>query len=62
VTDRLERTYSLALRLDAIGADDALIAECVGVEPEAVRSMVEIASRKAADIARAGDDAVAKNR
>jgi hypothetical protein len=50
VTDQLDRVLGLALRLRALGADDELIADCVGVEPEGVPALVEIASRKAADI------------
>jgi hypothetical protein len=52
VTDKLDRSLALALRLNQIGADDDLIADCVGVEPEAVPALVNVASRKAADLAR----------
>ncbi len=51
ITDQLDRTHALVLRLDQIGADDNLIADCVGIEAEAVRPLVQIAERKAADIA-----------
>ncbi|HEY3831156.1 MAG TPA: hypothetical protein VGO03_02575 [Acidimicrobiia bacterium] len=54
VTDCLDRTHRLALELAQIGADEELIAECLGVEPEAVPALVEIANRKAADIAAQG--------
>jgi hypothetical protein len=49
---RLPRSYSLALRLRAAGVDDALIADCVGVEPEALPTLLEIAAAKLDNIAR----------
>jgi hypothetical protein len=49
---QLPRSYSLALRLQAAGVDDALIAECVGVDPEALPALLEIAAAKLANLAR----------
>jgi hypothetical protein len=46
VLARLPRPYALALRLREAGVDDALIAECVGVEPEALPTLLEIAAAK----------------
>ena len=42
----LPRTYRLALTLRRLGADDALIADCLGVEPLAVAPLVEVGRRK----------------
>ncbi len=44
---QLPRTHLLALRLAALGAGDELIAECLGVEPEAVGPLLEVAQAKA---------------
>lgn len=43
---QLPRPYSLALRLRAAGVDEALIADCLGVEPEALPALLEIAAAK----------------
>jgi hypothetical protein len=43
---RLPRPYALALRLRDAGVDDALIADCVDVEPEALPALLEIATAK----------------
>lgn len=44
----LPRAYRLALRLRALGADDGLIAECLGVVPEAVAPLLVLADAKLA--------------
>lgn len=44
--NRLPLPYSMALRLSDAGVDDAVIAECVGVEPEGLRTLMEIARAK----------------
>lgn len=44
--DRLPLPYSMALRLRDAGVDDAVIAECVGVEPEGLQTLMEIARAK----------------
>lgn len=46
--ERLPLPYSMALRLRAAGLSDELIAECVGVEPEAVGPMLRVAEAKLA--------------
>jgi hypothetical protein len=52
VLARLPRAYSLALRLRNAGVDDALIAECVGVDPEALPALLEIATAKLDNLTR----------
>jgi hypothetical protein len=47
---RLARAHRLALQLVALGASDELMAECLGIEPEAVAPLVEVATAKAADV------------
>lgn len=42
----LPKRYELALRLDAAGADAALIADCLEVEPAAVAALLELAAAK----------------
>ena len=44
--ERLPLPYSVALRLRDAGIDDAVIAECLGVEPEALRPLMQIAQAK----------------
>jgi hypothetical protein len=44
----LPAAYSLALRLRDAGVAEALIAECVGVEPEAVGAMLAVGEAKLA--------------
>lgn len=46
--DRLPLPYSTALRLHDAGVKDAVIAECVGVEPEGLQTLMEIARAKLA--------------
>jgi catechol 2,3-dioxygenase-like lactoylglutathione lyase family enzyme len=43
---RLPVTHSLALRLRAAGVDDALLAECLAIEPEAVGPLLAVAAAK----------------
>jgi hypothetical protein len=50
--DRLPRPYALALRLRDAGVDDALIAESVGVEPEALPTLLKIATAKLDNLTR----------
>jgi len=42
----LPRTYRVALALRDLGADEALIADCLDVEPSAVAPLLEIGLRK----------------
>jgi hypothetical protein len=52
---RLPVVYSLALRLREVGVPEALIAECVGVEPEAVGALLVVGEAKLAAMRCAGD-------
>ncbi len=52
----LPRAHGLALRLAELGADQALIADCLGVAPEAVGPLLEIAAAKLAHLLAAGAD------
>lgn len=45
---RLARAHRLALELVRLGADDELVAECLGIEPDAVAPLVKVAAAKAA--------------
>lgn len=45
---KLPYTYSLALRLRAAGVTDDLMAECLGVEPEAIGPLLALADSKLA--------------
>jgi hypothetical protein len=47
---RLPGTYSLALRLRDAGLTDALIAECLAVEGEALDLLLQVAEAKLAAI------------
>lgn len=44
--DRIGTVYSVAIRLRDAGAPSELIAAGLGVEPEAVPSLLEVAQRK----------------
>jgi hypothetical protein len=44
--DDLPRAYRLGLSLQALGADDQLIAECVGVDVDSVGALLDIGARK----------------
>jgi DNA-directed RNA polymerase specialized sigma24 family protein len=44
--DELPLSYAVALRLNAAGADDALIATALGIAPESVQPLLAIARRK----------------
>ena len=52
----LPRAYSLALRLESLGADTALIADCLDIEVEGVGPLLRIAHQKLADIAQPGEE------
>jgi hypothetical protein len=43
---RLPALYSLALRLREAGLSDDLLVECLGIEPEALGALLEIAEAK----------------
>lgn len=53
--ERLPLPYATALRLRDEGLSDELIAKCVGIEPEAVATMLGLAEAKLA-AAGYGDD------
>jgi hypothetical protein len=44
--DALPRAYRVGLRLRALGADDALIADCLGVNADAIVTLLDIGARK----------------
>jgi hypothetical protein len=44
--DDLPRAYRVGLRLRALGADDDLIGECLGIDPAGVPTLIEIGRRK----------------
>ena len=44
--DRVPLPYSVALRLRDAGVEDAVIAECVGIEPEGLHVLMLIAEAK----------------
>jgi hypothetical protein len=44
--DDLPRAYRIGLRLRALGADDDLIGECLGMDPAGVSTLIEIGQRK----------------
>jgi hypothetical protein len=44
--DGLPRAYRLGLSLRALGADDHLIAECLGIEVDSVAALLDIGHRK----------------
>jgi hypothetical protein len=44
--DDLPRAYQIGLRLRELGADDDLIGECLGIDPAAVSTLIEIGRRK----------------
>ena len=46
----LPRAYALALRLEATGADKALIADCLEIEVEGVSALLLMAHEKLASI------------
>lgn len=51
VLDYLPETYAVVLRLREAGLDDAAIAARLGLEPEAVRPLLQIAAAKLAALA-----------
>ena len=46
--DQIPRTYSLALRLRDAGVATELIIECLGIEPEAIGPLLQLAEAKLA--------------
>jgi hypothetical protein len=56
---RLPLAYAVALRLSEAGADEATIAAALGVEPESVGPLLDVARAKVERIAR--DDADQKS-
>lgn len=46
--DRLPLPYSIALRLRDAGIDEAVIAQCLRVEPEAMAMLMSVARAKLA--------------
>jgi hypothetical protein len=46
--DDLPRAYRIGLRLLALGADDDLIGECLGIDPTGVSTLIEIGRQKLA--------------
>jgi hypothetical protein len=42
----LPRAYRIGLRLHTLGADDDLIGDCLGIDPAAVSTLIEIGRRK----------------
>jgi hypothetical protein len=46
--DDLPRAYRIGLRLRALGADDDLIGDCLGMDPAGVSTLIEIGRRKLA--------------
>jgi hypothetical protein len=46
--DDLPRAYRIGLRLRALGADDDLIGDCLGMDPAGVSTLIEIGRRKVA--------------
>jgi hypothetical protein len=58
--ERLSPVHALALRLNALGADRELIADCLGITPEAVAPLLEVAAAKLAHAQRDLDAASAR--
>jgi hypothetical protein len=44
--EELPRAYRIGLSLRALGADDQLIAECLGIEVDSVAALLDIGTRK----------------
>lgn len=44
--NELPRSYRLGLSLRALGADDLLIAECLGIDVDSVGALLDIGNRK----------------
>lgn len=53
--DDLPRAYRIGLRLRALGADDVLIGDCLGMDPAGVPTLLEIGRRKLATEKPVGD-------
>jgi hypothetical protein len=52
--EELPRSYRIGLRLRALGADDELIAECLGIDPDSIVTLLDIGARKLEHIERTG--------
>jgi len=50
--EELPRSYRIGLRLRALGADDELIADCLGIDPDSIVTLLDIGSRKLEHIER----------
>jgi hypothetical protein len=46
--DELPRAYRIGLRLHEMGADDDFIADCLGIDPAGVSTLIEIGRQKLA--------------
>jgi len=53
IFDELPRSYRLGLRLKALGADDELIAECLGIDTGSIVTLLDIGARKLENAQRA---------
>jgi hypothetical protein len=51
--DELPSSYRIGLRLRALGADDELIAECLGIDAGNVVALLDIGAHKLENIQRA---------
>lgn len=47
---RLSRRHALVLRLKELGADDGLIADCLGIDVAGVGPLVTVAEAKLAEV------------
>jgi hypothetical protein len=50
--EQLPRSYRIGLRLRALGADNGLIADCLGIDPDSIITLLEIGARKLEHIQR----------
>jgi hypothetical protein len=53
----LPRAYRIGLQLRALGADDDLIGDCLGMDPAGVSTLIEIGRRKVASDQRSSQPA-----
>jgi hypothetical protein len=53
-TDQLPRAYRIGLRLREMSADEAFIADCLGIDPTGVPTLIEIGRQKLAVVQRSG--------
>jgi hypothetical protein len=52
--DQLPRAYRIGLRLHEMGADEDFIADCLGIDPAGVATLIEIGQQKLAAEQRSG--------